>query len=187
MTLKTAFDTNVACFTSFFSTLRVVLLSGIPELHKHPFFPSFPQVYLILCTILTYCLLLQGLLDNEGSPQFLTGIVTHLGYHEPGNLAFVFLMKSGALRKLCQITNGKVSIETQINLMIVLSYLFAPLQLHEKAKKQKHMNSKVILPPLPPHIRKVRIHTKNMFLSNALVPSCCWQFDNSKSQEDKLE
>ena len=95
-------------------------------------------------------------MDNEGNPQFLSGIVTHLSYHEPGNLAFVFLMKSGALRKLCQTTKGKVSVETQMNLLIVLSYLFAPLRLHKKAIKQKYHNSKVILPPLPSDIKKVR-------------------------------
>ncbi|KAJ9596453.1 hypothetical protein L9F63_012537 [Diploptera punctata] len=100
-------------------------------------------------------LMLPGLLDDAGKPQFLTGIVTHLNYHEPGNLAFVFLMKSGALRKLCQITDGKVSLETQMNLIIVLSYLFAPLKLHANAVNKQYYNSKVILPPLPNYVREV--------------------------------
>ncbi|KAJ9590501.1 hypothetical protein L9F63_016452, partial [Diploptera punctata] len=96
-----------------------------------------------------------GLLDSAGNPQFLTGIVTHLHYHEPGNLAFVFLMKCGALRRLCQTTKGKVSQETQMNLIIVLSYLFAPLKLHLSARNRRYKNSKVKLPPLPDYVRKV--------------------------------
>jgi hypothetical protein len=99
---------------------------------------------------------LKGLLDDEGNPQFLTGIVTHLHYHEPGNLAFVYLMRSGALRKLCTTKkSGIVSKETQMNVVLVLSYLFAPLILHKTAQDGKYNYSKVVLPPLPPEIKKV--------------------------------
>jgi hypothetical protein len=103
-----------------------------------------------------YVLYLKGLLDDEGNPQLFTGIITHLYYHEPGNLAFVYLMKSGALRKLCTPEkDGRISKETQMNLVIVLSYLFAPLILHNTAQDVEYNNSKVVLPPLPPEIGKV--------------------------------
>ncbi|PSN57547.1 hypothetical protein C0J52_01638 [Blattella germanica] len=102
----------------------------------------------------TQFLMLQGLLDDAGKPQFLTGVVTHLRHHEPGNIAFVFLMKSEALRKVCKLTDGKVSQETQLTLITVLSYLFGPILLHKQTKKQKYENSKVILPPLPSYIKQ---------------------------------
>jgi hypothetical protein len=96
------------------------------------------------------------LLDNEGKPQLFAGVVTHLHYHEPGNLAFVYLLRSGALRKICKPEqDGRISKETQMNLIIVLSYLFAPLILHKRVAWIKYTNSKVVLPPLPPEIKKV--------------------------------
>ncbi|XP_023713841.1 probable ATP-dependent RNA helicase DDX60 [Cryptotermes secundus] len=101
-------------------------------------------------------LMLQGLLDDEGKPQHLAGIITHLHYHEPGNLAFVYLLRSGALRELCTPEkDGTISKATQMNLVLVLSYLFAPLVLHRRAHNVKYNNSKVVLPPLPPKIKKV--------------------------------
>jgi hypothetical protein len=100
------------------------------------------------------------MLDDEGNPQFLTGVITHLHYHEPGNLAFVYILKSGALRKMCKPErDGKISVETQMNLIVVLSYLFAPLILHKTALDIKYKNSKVVLPPLPPEICKVFINS----------------------------
>jgi len=107
-------------------------------------------------TIKKYNLFLKGLLDDEGNPQYLAGIITHLHYHEPGNLAFVYLLRSGALRKLCQPEkDGTISKETQLNVVLVLSYLFAPLILHKRAQNVKYSNSKVVLPPLPPKIKTV--------------------------------
>jgi hypothetical protein len=101
-------------------------------------------------------LFLKGLLDDEGNPQYLAGIITHLHYHEPGNLAFVYLLRSGALRMLCKPKkDGTISKETQLNVVLVLSYLFAPLLLHRRAQNVKYNNSKVVLPPLPPAVRKV--------------------------------
>ncbi|XP_069688131.1 probable ATP-dependent RNA helicase DDX60 [Periplaneta americana] len=104
----------------------------------------------------TQLLMLQGLLDDEGKPQFMTGIVTHLNYHEPGNLAFVYLWKSGVLRKICKKEDdGRISKETQMTLIVVLSYLFAIHPLHSKMETAKFENSKVVLPPLPPEVREV--------------------------------
>jgi hypothetical protein len=101
-------------------------------------------------------LFLKGLLDDEGNPQYLAGIITHLHYHEPGNLAFVYLLRSGALRMLCQPEkDGTISRETQLNVVLVLSYLFAPLLLQKRAQNVKYNNSKVVLPPLPPEIKTV--------------------------------
>jgi hypothetical protein len=106
--------------------------------------------------MILYVLHLKGLLDDEGNPQFLTGIVTQLYDHEPRNLAFVYLMRSGALRKLCRTRkSGIVSKETQMNVDLVLSYLFAPLILHKTAQDGKYNYSKVVLPLLPPEIKKV--------------------------------
>ena len=98
----------------------------------------------------------KHLLDNEGKPQVFAGIITHLHYHTPGNLAFVYLLRSGALRRICKReAGGRISKETQMNLVVVLSYLFAPLILHKRAEHVKYNNSKVVLPPLPLEIKKV--------------------------------
>nr|CAD7431932.1 unnamed protein product [Timema monikensis] len=97
-----------------------------------------------------------GFLDSRGSPQKLSDIITHLSYHEPGNLAFVFLFRSGALRRLCGSDGkGNLSRETELNLVLVLSYLFAVLQLHSSVKDKKFKNSRVKLPPLPDYITEV--------------------------------
>ncbi|KAJ4427879.1 hypothetical protein ANN_23886, partial [Periplaneta americana] len=104
----------------------------------------------------TQLLMLQGLLDDEGKPQIMTGIVTHLHYHEPGNLAFVYLWKSGVLREICKKDEGgRISKETQIKLIVVLSYLFATQPLRRKEKREKYQNSKVVLPPLPQEVKEV--------------------------------
>jgi hypothetical protein len=101
-------------------------------------------------------LFLKGLLDDEGNPQYLAGIITHLHDDEPGNLAFVYLLRSGALRKLCQPEeDGTISKETQLNVVLVLSHLFAPLILHKRAQNVKYNNSRVVLPTLPPAIKMV--------------------------------
>lgn len=114
-------------------------------------FLCYCAVTVILCSDCS-----KHLLDNEGKPQLFAGIITHLHYHDPGNLAFVYLLRSGALRKICKPeADGRISKETQMNLVIVLSYLFAPLILHKRAKHVKYSNSKVVLPPLPPAIKKV--------------------------------
>ncbi|XP_069688132.1 probable ATP-dependent RNA helicase DDX60 [Periplaneta americana] len=104
----------------------------------------------------TQLLMIQGLLDDEGKPQFMTGIVTHLHYHEPGNLAFVYLWKSGVFRRICKRDkDGKISKETQMTLIVVLSYLFAIYPLHSMEEKIKHKNSNVVLPPLPQEVKEV--------------------------------
>lgn len=51
--------------------------------------------------------------------------------------------------------DGTISKETQMNVVIVLSYLFAPLIYRKPAKGVRYYNSKVVLPPLPPEIKEV--------------------------------
>ncbi|XP_067006514.2 probable ATP-dependent RNA helicase DDX60 [Anabrus simplex] len=97
----------------------------------------------------TQLLMLQGILDHNGNPQKVCGILTHLHYHEPGNMVLVYLLRSGALRRLCKTYNGKITRETELNLVLLLSHLFARLPLHSTCLKQKYKNSIVILPPLP--------------------------------------
>jgi hypothetical protein len=68
----------------------------------------------------------------------------------------VYLLRSGALRKLCTPEkDGTISKNTQMNVVVVLSYLFAPLILHKRAQGVKYNNSKVVLPCLPKKIKKV--------------------------------
>jgi hypothetical protein len=65
-------------------------------------------------------------------------------------------MKSGALRELCTPQeDGTISKKTQMDVVLVLSYLFAPLILHKTALDIQYSNSRVMLPPLPPEIKTV--------------------------------
>ncbi|XP_067006515.2 probable ATP-dependent RNA helicase DDX60 isoform X2 [Anabrus simplex] len=117
-----------------------LVYQNIPELRdqmKH---------FFAFCTQL---LMLQGVLDDEGKPQKVCGLLTHLHYHEPGNMVLVYLLRSGALRRLCKTYNGKITRETELNLVLLLSHLFARLLLHSTCQKQTYKNSIVILPPLP--------------------------------------
>lgn len=46
-----------------------------------------------------------------------------------------------------------------MKVVLVLSYLFAPLVLHKRAWNIKYNNSRVVLPPLPPEIKMVIVIT----------------------------
>lgn len=90
----------------------------------------------------------QEYLNEKGEALKWVGLVTHLHYHEPGNLALVHLLRSGAIRQLC--TNNS---NAQEDLLVVLSYLFNRFPLDATSKTFK--NSVVILRPLPDLIRQV--------------------------------
>ncbi|XP_063232195.1 probable ATP-dependent RNA helicase DDX60 isoform X2 [Bacillus rossius redtenbacheri] len=116
--------------------------------------PEMKQQMKFFFAFSTLLLMLQGFVDRLGSPQMLSSIVTHLHYHEPGNLAFVFLFRTGVLRKLCGESKGAISKQTQLDLVLVLSYLFAHMPLHSNMEKAKFRNSVVRLPKLPAYVKE---------------------------------
>lgn len=85
-------------------------------------------------------------------PLQLCSIVTHLHYHEPANLAFVYILRTGAIREMIKQDLGNDS-KIQWNLVIVLNFLFARLVLHESQKE--YLNSCVVLEKVPGVIKNV--------------------------------
>lgn len=88
-----------------------------------------------------------------GEPLRWCGLATHLHYHEPGNLAFVYLLQNGIIRKICT----KMDNETDIlyTLVVILSHLFTKIPYNESLDDTAFDNSKVILDPLPDFVYEV--------------------------------
>jgi ATP-dependent RNA helicase DDX60 len=93
------------------------------------------------------------LLDRECRPMNLYGLVSHLYYTEPMNLALVALMRAGVFHKIC---NQGSSIDAQHDLIHLLAHLFGRRYLPRSYSTDKDIKllvknspSKVILPPLP--------------------------------------
>ncbi|KAJ3722132.1 hypothetical protein DFJ43DRAFT_668590 [Lentinula guzmanii] len=117
-----------------------------------------------------------GLLNHEGKPVNLFGIASHLYHTEPSNFAFVHLLESGVIHKIC---GQPSSVEAEKSLLILLCHLFGRKYIPRNysqpeviAKLQKIYPSLIILPPLPSNIgAQLQHHNKdilNMFSSYAL-------------------
>ncbi len=70
----------------------------------------------------------QGLLDSANKPVGLTGLVTHLFWAEPENLAFSSLLQSGVFHDICN--SSKSWDVIALRLLTVLSHLFEREPLH---------------------------------------------------------
>ncbi|KAF8511366.1 hypothetical protein JB92DRAFT_2934736 [Gautieria morchelliformis] len=97
-------------------------------------------------------LLRAQLLSSDGQPLNLAGIVTHLYYQEPNNLAFVALLRSGVIHRICDQSQGKAARD----LMLVLCYMFGRQLLPRSAVNEENLRplvkrypSMIVLPPLP--------------------------------------
>ncbi|KAE8737187.1 hypothetical protein FOCC_FOCC017352, partial [Frankliniella occidentalis] len=111
-------------------------------------------------------LMCQGLLNKDGIPHTDALMLTHLHYHEPGNFAFYFLLKTGVLENLCKSDKkGVITEESLVNLVIVLSFLFARLPLSEHLLNRKRMCSVVVLPPLPDTVQEALKNYNKMTLN----------------------
>lgn len=98
-------------------------------------------------------------MSREGYPFVEAQLVTHLHYHEPGNFAFYYLLRTGVLEKMCTCKKGEITTESIMNLIIVLSFLFAPLPLSKHLLEENRANSIVKLPPLPKAAKRVSKHS----------------------------
>ncbi|XP_049843647.1 probable ATP-dependent RNA helicase DDX60 isoform X1 [Schistocerca gregaria] len=120
-------------------------------------FPELKQQMKHFFAFSTQLLMMQKLLDDNGRPQHLcSGIVTHLHYHEPGNLVFAYLLRSGVLHSMCVTEeDGKISKETQLNVVLLMAHLFTRKRLHPAMLNNKYCNSVVKLKELPADVVKV--------------------------------
>ncbi|KAJ1525708.1 hypothetical protein ONE63_008919 [Megalurothrips usitatus] len=95
-------------------------------------------------------LLRWGIISDQGVPYQDALFLTHLHYHEPGNFAFHYLLKSDVLEELCVFNKeGNIAEKSLLDLMVVLNFLFARIPLSNILLKKKRVNSVVVLPPLP--------------------------------------
>ncbi|XP_078360874.1 putative ATP-dependent RNA helicase DDX60 isoform X2 [Oculina patagonica] len=94
-----------------------------------------------------------SLINKEnGAPQEMAGLATHLHYHEPSNYVLVSFLQGGLFHDLCQPgKNGKFSEDVMRKMVLVLSHLFGRRFLHASFKRRIHLcpTSKVILEDLP--------------------------------------
>jgi hypothetical protein len=91
----------------------------------------------------------------------LFGVVAHLYYTEPSNLALVTLLRAGVIHEIC---SNKSMIQAKQNLIILFCHLFGRRELPpiytskenlEAILRQTKSSSKVILPPLDQKARTV--------------------------------
>ncbi|XP_022789735.1 probable ATP-dependent RNA helicase DDX60 [Stylophora pistillata] len=94
-----------------------------------------------------------GLVKKEnGAPQEMAGLATHLHYHEPSNYILVSFLRRGLFHKLCKPgKNGEFSQEVMRTIVLVISHLIGRKVVHRSLMRRisKCSASKVILEPLP--------------------------------------
>ncbi|XP_072018235.1 probable ATP-dependent RNA helicase DDX60 [Amphiura filiformis] len=89
-----------------------------------------------------------GLLEPDGTPIGLSGLATHLHYHEPANLAFVSMLQEGAFHDLCKRSkDGTFSKSVMETLVLVLAHMFGrilePMAM-VKTIEEEGVHSKVV-------------------------------------------
>ncbi|KAK9832186.1 hypothetical protein WJX74_002273 [Apatococcus lobatus] len=97
-----------------------------------------------------YCQQL-GLLTSDNKPIGLTGLVTHLFWTEPENLAFCSLLQNRVFHDICTSSNSWETIAQ--SLLVVLSHLFEREPLHwtlRKSRNRLNSPSKVVLERMDP-------------------------------------
>jgi hypothetical protein len=111
--------------------------------------PQLKQFFLFAVDFL----IRQGYINEDGDSIGFSGLASHLHYHEPYNLAFCHLLRSGAIHEICA---GK---DATKNLLVVLAHFFARRKLHvgnyERRKAKGFDNCKVLLEPLPPKVSSI--------------------------------
>lgn len=100
-------------------------------------------------------------LSETGQTTVLFGVISHLYYEEPGNLAFAELIREGVIHTLCSKFRSNQK-ETEKNIVHLVATLFARRSLPNFAKSpevleglRKSSPSMIVLPPLPEYILRV--------------------------------
>ena len=73
---------------------------------SHPFIthqsPSLQNQLRYYFLFVTDFLIRQAIIDENGIPLGFSGLISHIHYHEPGNIAFVNLLKKGVFHPFCK-------------------------------------------------------------------------------------
>ncbi|XP_041483940.1 probable ATP-dependent RNA helicase DDX60 isoform X2 [Lytechinus variegatus] len=113
-----------------------------------------------------------GLLDMSGTPIGLSGLATHLHYHEPANLTFVTMLQEGAFHKLCKPNmDGSFSQSVMEKLVCVLGNMFGRITMPGSVVQR---------------IKSEGVHSKVVFGESVVMPK---EFSDilKKHNEDVLE
>ncbi|KIJ46122.1 hypothetical protein M422DRAFT_165687 [Sphaerobolus stellatus SS14] len=102
-------------------------------------------------------LLRAQLLNPNGEPLNLAGLVNHLYYHEPSNLALAALLANGCIHDICSSSSSPQEIRD--TLMVILCHLFGRRTLSLSALREVTLEpllgkypSRIILPVLPERV-----------------------------------
>ncbi|KAK9810560.1 hypothetical protein WJX73_000784 [Symbiochloris irregularis] len=127
-------------------------------LFQRPFYtmshPEAAQKMPHLCRFALEYLMRMRLLDDQGRPLGLAGIVEHLFWTEPSNLLMASFLQAGTFFDICSGDDRGVAwTVTSEKLLILLSHIFQRVQLHDSILRQPdhikyNTTSKVILEPL---------------------------------------
>jgi len=122
----------------------------------------------------------------------LFGIVAHLFYTEPSNLALVALMRNGVLHEICRQSS---IIKAKKDFIILMAHLFGrrylPTSYSTDANVKlivKKSPSIVVLPPLPPTARRVLLEHDQEILRvfTGYVLAYTTQYANQLGPDDQL-
>ena len=79
-------------------------------------------------------------MNEKGVPQGLTGLATHLHFHEPANFVVIYFLQLGLFHNLCKPEKGTI-------LIVALSYAylstFSPIAPQLKCIEIRHGLSKI--------------------------------------------
>lgn len=138
------------CVTRTLSSVTT-LLENCLAYRKFPMLRDQMKHFFCFGTQLLY---LQKMISRDGDPLKFCSLITHLHYHEPANFAFVYILRTGAIRKMINENRGDNN-TIQWNLIVMMNFLFARLPLHKTQLDKEYKYSCVILEPLSPIIAKV--------------------------------
>ncbi|KAF8325454.1 uncharacterized protein EI90DRAFT_3128818 [Cantharellus anzutake] len=136
-----------------------------------------------------------GLLDPNGRPMNLYGVVSHLYPHEPANFALVALIRSGILHEITRdLDKSDVAHDQALSdLMTVLATLLATCTRRSQTNESlletiRKSSSRIIMPPLPPGVLQVLKdhHASILGIFSSYVEEYCRQYATSLRADNIL-
>ncbi|GAB4814095.1 hypothetical protein N2152v2_001141 [Parachlorella kessleri] len=135
-------------------------------LFRQPFYaarnPGLLQQVQHLFRFSTEYLMRSGAIGLRGEPVGLAGMLCHLHWTDPANLAFAGLLRCGVLDDICKDVRPGMSADAfepvAEKLLLILAHLFQTVPLHRAILQQperfKQSPSKVVLEPLPARVQR---------------------------------
>lgn len=150
-------------------------IQKIKRLYSQPLGTAFnvEQVQILFRFAMEY-LMEENLLDKDGTPLGLAGLAAHIYWSEPANLLLVSLIQRSIFHRICEDKSIDDKKKQKI-ILIVLSNIFHPLELHKSVNihknARKDANSTVVLES-PPDFVIDAIEHHNKALLNVFLNFC---------------